>query len=125
MPKVRVWNDNVFKHSERFRDELIEIPAGKCIEMEYDDAHLFLGQYFPIRKDGAGNQTRESYKMLRIEDGPIPIQKEMSKTKCQSCGEDFETEKLLDAHVSEKHLDQMVDEDEKKKREKALKKMAG
>ena len=63
--KVRVWNDARADHKEEFKQEWIHIPAGKYVEMSRSDGVNFMGQYFPISVDGAGNPLKE--KRLRLE----------------------------------------------------------
>ena len=120
MAKVHVVNDNTLDHREKFRDEMIFIPAKSSIEMEYDDAHLFLGQYFPIKRDSGGQQTPDSFKMLRIVQGEKPFIKQMDELRCVACNQLFTDKVELDKHITDAHLQQLADKDEKEKREKAL-----
>jgi uncharacterized C2H2 Zn-finger protein len=122
MQDVRVYNDNVFPHKEKFKGEMIELLPKKYIVMDYYDAIEFLGQYTPIKTDGGGAPLPESFKMLRIVK-PEHFKIEDSKLiKCQACGEVCSTTEELDAHVNEKHIEQLVDEDEVKKRKRSKKK---
>lgn len=115
---VRVYNDNVYPHKEKFKGDVLLIPSKKYIEMDFFDAVEFLGQYTPIKVDGGGAHVAEGFKMLRIVK-PDDFKIEDSKLiKCQACGETFPGEDELDAHINEKHVDQIVDEDEQKKRRK-------
>lgn len=79
MPLVKVWNDNVHPHSERFRGDLVVIPAKSFVEMEWEDAIQFKGQFTPMempRKEGARAEDEEDsvggpdprcFKMIRVE----------------------------------------------------------
>lgn len=63
---VKVYNDNVHPYQEKFRDELIKIPAGEFIEMDADEAHYLLSQFsYPV-KDGQNVPDPKFFKMLRI-----------------------------------------------------------
>lgn len=118
MQNVRVYNDNIYNHKEKFKGDIIEIGAKKFIEMDFYDAVELLGQYTPIFTDGGGTPLPQSFKKLRIVK-PEEFKIEDAKSfKCVACGELCESEDLLDIHVNEKHLEQLVDEDEQKKRRK-------
>jgi|DEB0MinimDraft_6_1074348.scaffolds.fasta_scaffold01604_9 hypothetical protein len=116
MSMVKVWNDNHLDYTEPFEDYHISIKAGHFITMDEEKAIKFKGQYRPIIKDGGGVQKPESYKMIRIE----PIGKQELKTidshRCQGCSFIGKDKKDLDAHITEMHLDQILDKDEYKKR---------
>lgn len=68
MPIVKVWNDNVHPHTEKFKGGLISIPAKSCIEMEYEEAVEFQGQFTGVArlaKNGAPDPAQ--FKMIRVE----------------------------------------------------------
>jgi hypothetical protein len=67
MPQAQVWNDNVYPHVEKFKGVTLEIPAGGCISMDYEEANQFLCQFFPMQKTGGGQQDPKSFKRLRVE----------------------------------------------------------
>ena len=76
MATAKVWNDNLdprapngigWPHKERFKEKLIEIPAGEAIEMDYEDAIEFKSQFTPILHDGEKNVLPSSYKKIRVE----------------------------------------------------------
>lgn len=67
MNVAKVWNDNELPFSQKWKDENVFIPAKSFIEMEYDDAIAFKSYPYPMMKDGMGQQTKESYKMIRVE----------------------------------------------------------
>jgi len=67
MALVKVWNDNVHDHKEKFKDQEIVIKAGGFVEMEYEDAIDFRGAYTPILLDGEGNHDPRGFKMIRVE----------------------------------------------------------
>lgn len=65
---VKVWNDNVHPYKEKFRGKTIEIGPRDYVEMDLNEAHIFLGVMPPnIEVDAGGIQKPTSYKMLRIE----------------------------------------------------------
>jgi hypothetical protein len=68
--KVRVVNDNTYPYSEKFKGADINIDPGKYVEMERDEAVLFLGQFNSIERDVDGRPHPKSYKKLRIEKIP-------------------------------------------------------
>ena len=85
MPIVKVHNDNTYDYKELFRDKNILIPAGKWIEMEYDEALLFKGSYSPILTDGDKQPLKSSYKMIRVEEPAIQVGHKVNDLMCQQC----------------------------------------
>jgi hypothetical protein len=69
MSMVKVWNDNIYPHSEKFKGKDVDIPAGAFIEMDYDDAKQFQGQYKPPKMNGQGHDPR-GFKKIRVENPP-------------------------------------------------------
>lgn len=65
----RVWNRHPdgLTHKEKFKDQVLEIKAGQYILMDYEDATLFRGQYFPYRLNDFGVQDPKSMKVIEIE----------------------------------------------------------
>ncbi len=79
MPLVKVFNDNVHPHKERFKGEMIEIAAGGYVEMEYEEAVDFRGQFTgiaPISASGAPDP--KFFKMIRVEKLKAPLFKDTS-----------------------------------------------
>lgn len=70
MALAKVWNDNVYPHVEEFKSQKLEIPAGGFIEMDYDEAVMFKGQFKAPIIDGGGNHDPRGFKKLRIEAAP-------------------------------------------------------
>jgi hypothetical protein len=66
MARARVYNDNVHPHRELFKGTQIEIHAGGYVDMDFEDALLFEGQFFPMIKNAGGQQCPTSYKRLRV-----------------------------------------------------------
>lgn len=102
--EVKVWNDNTLDFKQEYRGVNYHIPAGQYILMDEQEAYQFRGAYYPIIKDGAGQQTRESYKMIRIE-MPNTTKKtvtpERKSTRCEACGYIAINEKDLENHIQE------------------------
>jgi hypothetical protein len=76
MPKVKVWNDNHLSHREEFNGEWLEIPAGGSIDMEWEEAVAFKGQYFPIKIKGDGTHCPSGFKKIRVEPLKEPLFKD-------------------------------------------------
>lgn len=111
--KAKVWNDHTEDHVEEFKGEMIRIPAKGHIEMYWSDAEQFKGQYTPIIRDGMGRDLKP--KMVRLEKIDAVAQAEKAKLVCPMDGRSFDTQDALDAHIAEKHVDQMLDEEAQKK----------
>lgn len=115
---VKVVNDNVYPYTEKFKGQLIHIPAKGSITMDFNEASYFLGT-MPgnIQVDANGIQKPESYKMLRIEKiATEPVKhEEPKKWTCMACGKHLHTKAAYEAHVSSEHLDELIEEDAKEK----------
>lgn len=73
MPQVKVWNDHDREHVERFKGEMVRIPAGGFIMMDYIDAEDFKGQYFGMRMLGPNNPDPATFKKIRVEKPDQPV----------------------------------------------------
>jgi hypothetical protein len=119
---VRVWNDNKWPYTEEFNEKTISIAPGKFIEMEMMEAADFMGRFIPIHRDGDGQPIPQKAKMLRMERTSkkfLHSQTDPDLT-CQACGFKGKTKKELDQHIDDTHLDIMVDEKEREKRQKEI-----
>lgn len=76
MAVVKVWNDNQFAHTEKFKGQELTIPAGGYIELDEIDAVDFRGQFTPPRSLGPNNPDPRFYKMIRVEASGEPLVKE-------------------------------------------------
>jgi hypothetical protein len=65
--KVKVVNYNSYPYEEEFKGDKIKIAPNGHVEMDRDDAVLFLGQFNSIVRDVDGNPHPKSFKRLRIE----------------------------------------------------------
>lgn len=105
--KWRVYNrhPNGLTHKEKFRDDLIEIKAGEFVLMDYEDAVLFRGQFFPMKLDAMNQQTKESYKCIEIKpDGESTAPVLTTKTYvCHVDGKEFPSKAELEAYVEAKY----------------------
>lgn len=120
---VKVWNDNFHPYRENFEEQEIIIQANRFILMDYEKAVMFLGKISRVEVDGGGTQLPQSYKNLRIEtmkDTKIELGK-IEKLKCIGCSFIALNEEDFENHITEMHLDQLIDKEEYKKRlKKAL-----
>lgn len=125
--KVKVRNLNEYPYKEDFRDQKIHIEAGGYIEMEDDEAILFLGQFSPIKVDGDGKALPVSYKKLKIEyPGNLPYEsKETKDHTCVGCGFEAQSTKELQTHIFASHADQMHDEEAKEQLTADIKRKPG
>jgi hypothetical protein len=119
---VKVWNRNSFDHKEKFKGSIIEIPAHKFIEMDYDEAVLFRGQFFNPQFGKDMVQKPESYKWIEIDpEDRAKVLKERASDggesdvekifPCHVCAKEFRTKNGLLKHIKDKHQDIMVDKD--------------
>lgn len=110
---VKVYNRNSFDHVEKFKGGIVTIKANSFIEMDYEEANLFLGQMFPPKFDKNGLQKKESFKRLEIDQADkkkaeLHLRNEKDeKAKrifvCMACGEEFKSKKELLKHCDENH----------------------
>lgn len=118
---VRIHNKNEYDYSEKFRGREIFIKAGGNIKMDYEEAHLFLGQMPEFRRRKDGTQDPRSFKKLvmdaedrrRVE---LILRNEAEeKTKkvfvCMACKKEFTSKKDLIKHSNEEHSDIIVESD--------------
>lgn len=117
MSRARVWNDNKFVHTERFKGETITIQPGSFIEMDFFEAKSFQGQYTPILRDYDGQPLPQSYKIIRVEeikDTSTKVEAEVHR--CQKCADTFDTSEDLEDHIDENHLGDLDPEVAQKRR---------
>jgi hypothetical protein len=113
---VRVWNDNKYDHKEKFKGDIVIIPAGGYVEMNRDDAVLFKGQFTPMIKNKGGREDPMGFKKIRIDYNPKEIVEDVvtkaeQATTCQACGFVAKSNAGLSAHIRANHMQQMVDDD--------------
>lgn len=118
MAMAKVFNDNKYPYKENFKGQIIEIPPGGFVEMDYEDAVQFKSAFPNILMpdfDGAGNQKPQTFKMIRV-DGGIDTGEE--KFICQECGDHLANREALEQHIDKNHLDQLMDQDVANERRK-------
>ncbi len=76
MPKVKVWNDNKHPHTEVFKGDKIYIGPGEAIEMEWEEAIEFKGQFTGMKIRADGTHDPAGFKMIRVERPAEPIFKD-------------------------------------------------
>lgn len=105
--QVKVWNDNIYPLKQLFKGNSVLIPAKSFIEMEFYEAHEFLGTYHPVDYDADGKQDPKSYKMLRVEreDAVKGIQAKIKKNLCIVCKHESPSPEELKAHITVQHKD--------------------
>lgn len=111
---VRLYNDNIYPHTEKFKGDVIHIASKGFIEMDEFDAVEFRGQMNPVRFDGGGNPLPECYKMIRIvKPENYHLYEIVDKPICLACAKSFATPVELSEHVKQFHVEQMIDSKEK------------
>lgn len=115
---AKIWNDNFLPFSQDFEDEKITIQPNHFVVMDQEKGLQFVSKYYPITVDAAGMQKPESYKKLRLElfEKGQKEATEVNALKCNACGFYGTDKKDLDGHITEKHLYQLADSEERKKR---------
>lgn len=114
MGLAKVWNDNDLPFEQKFKGEVIKIPARSYIEMPYEEAISFKSYPYPMKKDGMGQQTKESYKMIRIE-GKREEANVVTAFRCHADGSLHPTQDALNSYVQQNHKETQVEPTEKKK----------
>lgn len=116
MNKWKVYNRHPqgLTHKERFRGDMIEIPAGSFVEMDYEDAVQFRGQYFPIVMTETQGQDPKSMKVIELV-GPTGPAAQDTKERVYIChmdGKEFSSKQALEQHLKEKYgdVERVVDE---------------
>ena len=112
MSLCHVVNDNVHPFRQEFKEEMISIPAGGKIEMDQEDAVMFLGMFYPPKKDGNDQPDPKHFKKLRIE--PIKggsVEPVKESFVCQKCKFVAQSKEDLESHIDEMHLDDLADAD--------------
>ena len=113
MGYAKVWNDNIYPYTEVFKKKTITIAPKSYVEMEYEDAVDFRGQFTPVELDGAGVPKPTSYKMIRVEKIPETFVEKPTEIACQACGMRQVSMEALSDHIKAHHVESMVDKDAK------------
>lgn len=122
--RAKVWNDNVYPYSEKFKGDDIYIPAGQFIEMDYDEAIMFKGSFSSIVRDADGQPKPESYKKIRVEalGNPVDNVIKSDPNKCLACGKVLGSQAELAKHIFDEHP-AMLDQESKEEAIANLNKM--
>ena len=119
---VKVWNDNIHPYEEKFKGNFIRIEPGKFIEMEYDEAKLFLGTFVPIVRGGDDRPDPVYFKRLRLDQddvievrnfraGLVDSDDKEKVYMCHACTKELRTKTGLERHIKDKHLDDIMDKE--------------
>ena len=113
--EVKVWNKNTFDHEEKFKGQVIKIPANSFIVMDRHEAVEFKSQFKqPVFLKG-GVPDKEHLKMIVLETIDDTIKEEpKNDLVCQKCGFEASSAAGLKAHIRAKHLQAMEDADARK-----------
>lgn len=113
--KVKVYNHHTLDFTDKFKDRIVTVPANSHIEMDIDEARMFVGQFYPIKRDANGLQDPVSYKMLTHDQPPEIGAKVVGGLICHACGYVAVSKKDYRDHVTNRLGDgkhQLVEEDE-------------
>lgn len=118
---VKIHNKNDFDYVEKFRGREIYIKANGHHKMDYEEAHLFLGQMPQFRRKKDGTQDPRSFKKLvmdaedrrRVEQVLRNEVDDKSKKVfvCMGCKKEFGSKAALIRHSEEDHSEIMVKTD--------------
>lgn len=133
MAKWRVWNKhpNGLTHKELFKEEMIVIPAGEFVLMDYEDAVNFRGQYFHPKRNAQGAPDPAGFKVIHLEpDGTTMAQAvpHMKEFICHIDGAKFPSQALLDNYLKQNYSEQTFKDEmleEEIEKEKAQKRSPG
>lgn len=119
MAQVKVRNLDHREYTEMFRDVLITIPAGGCVEMGRSEALQFLSQGTPLNLDGSGRCIKP--KMLKIEQDPevFAAHRDQPFRFTAPDGTEFRTQEGHDMYMAKLHNEVKVDVKEPIRRRKA------
>lgn len=104
MPKVKVWNDNVHPHTEMFKGDQIHIPPKSFIEMEWEEAIEFKGQFTGIKRRGDDSPDPTGFKMIRVEAPSEPIFKDLPLVNHANGAQFISKQELMESLAQFQHL---------------------
>ena len=97
---VKVFNESHIDFVGKFKDNAINIPAGKFIEMGRAQAVQFLSEYSAVRVDGAGRHQMPK-KLKMVEDPELKAERYNQPLRYKAYdGTMFRTTKGLQDHES-------------------------
>lgn len=111
--QVKVWNDNHYDFSQKFKGHKITVPAKKFVEMEYEEAIEFKGAFSSMPPPDDPDPARY-YKMIRIEmpEGgfsPAPTDEYFDAVTGRSFANKDDYIKHLKSQLEERGSDLVVD----------------
>ena len=110
LTSCKVWNDNIYDFTDKFKEKTITIPSGKYIEMDPFEANEFVGKFYPIKVLADDTPDPKSFKKLRkefiyTEDAVQNPTLEAKKFKCHCCSYVASNDSELEAHIKSRHAD--------------------
>ncbi len=114
MALVKVRNNNIISFDVTWRGDKVSIPAGGFVEMDWEDANVFVKTPFKsMVKDGMGNDLPEGMQKLRIErEGDITKYAQKASPHCPVCNEKLDSWEALDGHTAAMHSDRILKDEE-------------
>lgn len=133
MAVVKIRNLNKYPFTQKYQGKDVSIGAGEYIEMDEEEASVFVGMFFPFKRDNKGQDDPRYFKMLRIErdSAAVSVDKFANKFMCTACKEQTSSWVELEAHMRLMHSDQPtasdpeLDKELAQKRERGAKATAG
>jgi len=116
MPMAKVWNKNYLPFTQDFEGTKIHIEPNHFIVMDFEKGRQFAGKYYPIEVDAGGQQKPESYKMIVVEPLGQNEMPAVEKMRCQACAFVANNKEELDNHITDNHVNLMLDKEEREKR---------
>ena len=119
MAKWRVYNRHPhgLTHVEEFKEQLLKIPAGEYVLMDYEEAVQFRGQYFPMKKNGQDAPDPSGFKCIELK--PDTDKEQVANTGksdggyvCHFDGAKFPTQALLDKYIKDNYADHSFEDQE-------------
>lgn len=114
MARVKVRNHNTYPFTQKFQGKDVFIGAKGApddfVEMDEEDAVVFLGTYKPFKLDNKGMHDPAHFKMLKIERDPNEIKTDTftGNHRCPACKEQTSSWTELEAHMRLMHQDNLV-----------------
>lgn len=95
--QVKVWNDNVFDFTQRFKGSEVTVPAKGHIEMEFEEAVEFTGAYSPMAPEDEP-QPERFFKRIRY-DQPTSHEVKAEGYRCVATGKTFQNKDEYITHL--------------------------
>lgn len=122
MALVKIRNLNVHPFEQKYQGKMVHFGAkgssDDYVEMDEEEAVVFLGQFSPFKLDNKGQHDPKYFKMLKIERDPKAPVKDAAAVvghDCPACKEQTSSWLELEAHMRLMHSDQLVKDAEYEK----------